>query len=222
VDVSNAKQAQRRGVPVRPRNPARVAIAVLLVVGSALLTMQLYRSAGERKPYLVLVNDVPVGQRLTDADLRTAEIATDVGVTAVPAGNRASVVGQVVRTPLAKGQLLTTSALATDSVVPQGKAVVALSVPEGVVPDNLRSGDRIWLIVRSSDDPGAVAGAVDATLYNMTSSDSAAGFIIITALVDVGRVNTVSVAAASERVSVVQVDPTAPAPAELPPEVVVP
>ncbi len=220
--MSNTKQAQRRGVPVRPRNPARVAIAVLLVVGSALLTMQLYRSAGERKPYLVLVNDVPVGQRLTDADLRTAEIATDIGVNAVPASNRAAVVGQVVRNPLTKGQLLTTDALATESVVPEGKAVVALSVPEGVVPDGIRSGDRIWLIVRNSDDPGAVAGAVDATLYNLTSSQSAAGFITVTALVDVGRVNTVSVAASSERVSIVWVDPTAPPPAELPPEVVVP
>jgi hypothetical protein len=222
VHVSNTKQAQRRGVPVRPRNPARVAIAVLLVVGSALLTMQLYRSAGERKPYLVLVNDVPVGQRLTDADVRVAEIATDIGVNAVPAGDRATVVGQVVRTPLTKGQLLTTGALATDAVVPAGKAVVALSVPEGVVPSGLRSGDRIWLIVRNSDDPGALAGAVDATLYNLTSSQSAAGFVTITALVDVGRVNTVSVAASSERVSVIQVDPTAPAPPELPAEVLVP
>lgn len=219
--MSNTKQAQRRGVPVRPRNPARVAIAVLLVVGSALLTMQLYRSAGERKPYLVLVNDVPVGQRLTDADVRVAEIATDVGVNAVPARDRAAVVGQVVRNPLTKGQLLTTDALARESVVPEGKAVVALSVPEGVVPGGVRSGDRIWLIVRNSDDPGAVAGAVDATLYDLATSQSAAGFITITALVDVGRVNTVSVAASSERVSVVWVDPTAPPPAELPPEVVV-
>src|SRR5262249_33681688 len=31
ASMSNTKQAQRRGMPVRPRNPARVAIAVLLV-----------------------------------------------------------------------------------------------------------------------------------------------------------------------------------------------
>jgi hypothetical protein len=222
VDVSNTKQAQRRGVPVRPRNPARVAIAVLLVVGSALLTLQLYRSAGERKSYLVLVNDVPVGQRLTDADLRVAEVATDIGVNAVPAGDRAAVVGQVVRTPLYQGQLLTLDVLNPDAIVPAGKAIVPVAVPETAIPEGMRSGDRIFLVVRNTDDPGAVAGAVDAVLYDRATSSANAGIVTITALVDARLVNTISVAAAAERVSVVLVDPTAPAPPELPAEVLVP
>jgi SAF domain len=220
--MSNTKQAQRRGVPVRPRNPARVAIAVLLVVGSALVTVQLYRSAGERKPYLVMVNDVPVGQRLTNADIRVAEIATDVGVNAVPASQRDTVVGQVVRSPLSQGQLLTSSALVSGAVVPEGQAVVALKVPEAAVPAGLESRDRIWLIVRNGDDPGAVAGAVDALFYDSVAAEATAGFRTVTALVDIDMVNTVTTAAAAERLSIAWVDPNAAPPPSLPAEVLVP
>ncbi len=218
--MTTTKPADRRSVPARPRNPARVAIAVLLVVGSGLLSLQLYRSAGERKPYLVVVHDVPVGQRLTDADVREAEIATDVGLAAVPASDRPAVVGQVVRTPLAAGQVLTRDAVVADAVVPAGKAVVSIPVPEGQVPSGVRSGDRIWLVLRSSDDPGAVAGAVDATFYDLATSEAGGG-VIVTALVDIGRVTSVTTAAAAQRVSVAWVDPSAPAPPELPSEVVV-
>jgi hypothetical protein len=136
----------------RTRNPGRLALAVLLVVGGGLLFVSLYRSRGQQVPVLVMARDVAAGQTLTDADLSVAEVSAP-GVDVISATQQAAIVGvtknagQVAQVALRKGSLLVQSQIGATATGVDGTGLVVVTLPADAVPSGLRAEMPVTVVV---------------------------------------------------------------------------
>lgn len=135
-----------RAVSGRPANPARVGLAVLLIVGGGLVFLGLYRARGHQVPVLVMARDVPAGQALTAKDVVVAEVAA-TGVATVPAKDLTQLSGVVAKVGLTKGALLAPQQFGSALPLPADEALVALAFAEVAVPRSMRADDRVRLVV---------------------------------------------------------------------------
>lgn len=135
-----------QAVSGRPANPARLGVAVLLILGGGLVFLGLYRARGHQVPVLVMAHDVPAGQAITDRDLSVADVAA-TGVETVPAKDLARLKGTVAKVALTKGAILTPQQFGTDSRLAEGDALVALAFAEVAVPRSLHNEDNVGLVV---------------------------------------------------------------------------
>jgi Flp pilus assembly protein CpaB len=162
---TSAERASRTGVSGRPKNPARLGLAVLLILGGGLVFLGLYRARGQQVPVLVVARDVPAGQPLTDKDVAIAEVAA-TGVEVVPAKDLPLLNGKVTRVALSKGALLAPQQIGAGSPLPANEALVALAFPEVAVPRALRNEDSVRLIV---GEAMVEATVTDIKMVTMTS-----------------------------------------------------
>jgi SAF domain len=153
-----AQPTSRLPGPVRERRPALAALAVLLILGGALASGLIALRSGERADYLVLRSGVQAGERIGATDLGVARIA-GTGASAIPATQRAQVVGRYARARLFSGTLLTPAMLSTGSLVPPGAAVVGLVLSPARRPaGGLDRGDIVSVYtVPKADDGGGEA-----------------------------------------------------------------
>lgn len=156
--------AEGPGAPLRPETPLGGAPAPrrrrrsLLVVGAlcvltgSLAFSWMLRSAGDRVEVLALSRDVPVGQELTADDLTVAALPADPALNPIPAGDKKSLIGRRAGTDLKQGSLLTSSQLATGSLLREDENLVALAVERGHAPiEALAPGDAVKVV----STPGA-------------------------------------------------------------------
>jgi hypothetical protein len=139
-DLTRPEAARRTaGVSGRTRNPGRLALAVLLVVGGGLVFVSLYRSHGRQVPVLVMARDVAAGQPIVDADLGLADVSAS-GVEMIPASERASMsTGKVAQVSLRKGSLLVRGQLGTTAPGAAGTGLVVVTLPADSVPAGMRA-----------------------------------------------------------------------------------
>jgi hypothetical protein len=139
-DLTRPEAARRTaGVSGRTRNPGRLALAVLLVVGGGLVFVSLYRSHGRQVPVLVMARDVAAGQPIVDADLGLADVSAS-GVEMIPASERATVsTGKVAQVSLRKGSLLVRGQLGTTAPGAAGTGLVVVTLPADSVPAGMRA-----------------------------------------------------------------------------------
>jgi hypothetical protein len=139
-DLTRPEAARRTaGVSGRTRNPGRLALAVLLVVGGGLVFVSLYRSHGRQVPVLVMARDVAAGQPIVDADLGLADVSAS-GVEMIPASERATMsTGKVAQVSLRKGSLLVRGQLGTTAPGAAGTGLVVVTLPADSVPAGMRA-----------------------------------------------------------------------------------
>jgi Flp pilus assembly protein CpaB len=142
-----------------------VAVVTAVVVGGDLAA--LHRRAaglGPRVDAVIATRDLPLGHRLTPADLH----ARTVYRSQLPAGvatRRRALVGQVVAVPVVEGAYLVTGNVAPrrrtglDGVVPRGMRAMRI-----VVTDALRPRPGAAVDVLASFDPGAAGERDDGTV----------------------------------------------------------
>jgi SAF domain len=169
--ISSERASSRTGVSGRPKNPARLGLAVLLILGGGLVFLGLYRARGQQVPVLVVARDVPAGQPLTDKDVTIAEVAA-TGVEVVPAKDLALLNGKVTRVALSKGALLAPQQFGAGSPLPADEALVALAFPDVAVPRALHNEDRVRLIVGDA--------TVDAKVTDIKAVTTTSGTMSIT------------------------------------------
>ncbi len=128
------------------RRPALAALAMLLVLGGALVSGLVAYRSGQRADYLVVIRDVAPGQQLSAEDLGVARIA-GTGVRAVPASDRAAVIGSFATTRVFAGTLLTRDMVTPREEFPRSAAVVGVAVDAGQAPaGGLRTGDVVRIL----------------------------------------------------------------------------
>jgi hypothetical protein len=169
--TSSERASSRTGVSGRPKNPARLGLAVLLILGGGLVFLGLYRARGQQVPVLVVARDVPAGQSLTDKDVAIAEVAA-TGVEVVPAKDLPLLSGKVTRVALSKGALLSPQQIGAGSPLPADEALVALAFPDVAVPRALRNEDKVRLIVGET--------MVDAKVTDIKAVTATSGTMSIT------------------------------------------
>ena len=111
----------------RERRPLLAALAVLLIVGGALLAGLLAMRLDQRAQMLAAKDTIKAGQVIDKEDLVSASVSSDL-TTLVRADQVDQVVGRTARVEISKGQLLDTSQLATDPV-PGGTSRSSVSPP---------------------------------------------------------------------------------------------
>ena len=80
-------------------------LAVLLIVLGAAVAGLLAVRIDNRVPVLVARGEISAGQQISAGDLAVAEIASS-GVSGIPAGQTAQVIGRYATTPIAPGRLI--------------------------------------------------------------------------------------------------------------------
>ena len=142
----------------------RVLGGLLLVAVSGALVAWLFVTASDRTPVLVVARDVPVGARITAADLITAQVGADSSVRTVPETRKTQMVGLFAAVDLRAGTLLTPSEL-TDAQSPQpGQMLVPVAQKASQLPA-LSPGDQVTVV------PTPGSGGQD----NSSSGNGAAG-----------------------------------------------
>jgi hypothetical protein len=206
----------RMPAPVRERRPALAALAIVLILGGALVSGLVALRSGNRSDYVVVRADVQAGDRIGSSDLGVARIA-GTGARAIPEAQRSQVVGSYARTRLFAGILLTPDMLSARSTVPPGSAVVGLVLTAERRPaGGVQRGDivSVYSVPRADDsggDTGTAASqllsAVEVVEVQTVSSGSSSG-LAVSVLVPQDRAQDLAVDAALNQVAIVKLSPT--------------
>ena len=188
----------------RERRPLLAALAVLLIVGGALLAGLLANQMDQRVQVLAAGDTIRAGEVITKEDLMSASVSSDLR-TLIRADQIDQVVGRTARVEVSKGQLLDTSQIATTPMPGGDKQVVGISVASGRFPaGGLGSGDVVNVV-----DVGTQSVSVDdaqvlkAVPSSGTDNDWTSG-AVISLIVDKKDAAKLASASANGTIAVVQ------------------
>ena len=144
------------------RRPWLIAAGALLASLGALVVIWLVGAAGQRQEVLVVRQAVAYGSVVTSQDLGIARVSLDPGVQAIPAADRAQVIGQSAVTQLVPGMLVAPGMVEPVGEPGAGRALVPIALPSDRMPaGGLRAGDRILAVATDGLAGAAGAPAVD-------------------------------------------------------------
>lgn len=160
-------------VPPRERKPAMAALAVLLIVGGALVSAYLVMVSGQRVPVIRIAHPVAEGQQIPASALDQVQVSATGGLDYIPWRDRGQVTRTYATVTLVKGALLTNGMISSDSTVAKGTVVVGLALKPGQLPAaGVQPGDRVavYAVAGSSGQNTAQTGDVlapAATVYDV-------------------------------------------------------
>ena len=187
----------------RERRPLLAALAVLLIVGGALLAGFLATRMDNRVQVLAAASTLRPGHVITADDLAATPVSAEIR-TLVPASQIDQVIGRTVRVEVTKGQLLDTSQLTTGPVPGQGAQVVGATLEAGRFPaSGLGPGDVVDLVDTSI---GAVLAQDVQVLDAVPRSDGAKDWssgAVVSLIVPQARAANLATLGASGNVAVI-------------------
>ncbi len=147
--TSSPEELRARAAVRRRRNLPLAGIAVLLIVGSGLVSVTLWANAGQRQVVLSVRRAVPAGAVIQTADIGQVRVASDPGLKPIAATDWRSVSGHVAAVTLTPGTLLTRAQITSGPLLSPGQTVVAIPLKAGQAPA-LRAGDQVMVLVTAS------------------------------------------------------------------------
>ncbi|WP_148086238.1 hypothetical protein [Actinocorallia herbida] len=217
---------RRLPVPPRERKPALAALAVLLILGGALVSAYLVVQSGQRVSAIAIAKPVAAGQPIPE-DALEAVTVSNTGLEFLKWSERQKVVvGTFAAVPLVPGTLLNNNMITPNADVAKGRLVVGLLLKPGQYPaEGLRLGDRLALYAMGGTEknPKAVMLAADAEVRDVSSpgsesrtSASSGGGLLVSIAVQPAQAQDIALASASGAIAVAIVPPgtevpTAPA-----------
>lgn len=149
-----APAARRLPSAPRERKPALAALAVVLIVGGALLAAVLVAGASHKTGAVEVSRAVGQGQRIPLGSLQEVQITSGTGIDYVPWNEASQVARAYAATMLPPGTLLTPQMTTSTSNLANGMTVVGLALKDGELPDGLQAGDHVD-IYQTSDSSGS-------------------------------------------------------------------
>ena len=188
----------------RERRPLLAALAVLLIVGGALLAGLLANQMDQRVQVLAAGDTIRAGEVITKEDLMSASVSSDLR-TLIRADQIDQVVGRTARVEVSKGQLLDTSQIATTPMPGGDKQVVGISVASGRFPaGGLGSGDVVNVVYVGTQSVSVDdAQVLKAVPSSGTDNDWTSG-AVISLIVDKKDAAKLASASANGTIAVVQ------------------
>jgi hypothetical protein len=138
----------------RERKPALAALAVVLVVGGALLAALLVVDAGHKTGAIEITQTVGQGQRIPAGAMQEIQITSGTGIDYVPWDEAGQVTRAYAATMIPAGTLLTPQLTTSTNNLANGMTVVGLALKDGQLPDGLQVGDRVD-VYETSDSTGS-------------------------------------------------------------------
>lgn len=140
-----AATAQRLPVPPRERKPTLAALAVLLILGGALVSAYLVIASGQRVSAIKIVKPVAAGAAIPRDALEEQQVG-DTGIEYLSWNQVNKVVGRSASVGLAPDSLLTNNMILAKEKerITQGKVIVGLSLRVSQLPgDGLAEGEKV-------------------------------------------------------------------------------
>ena len=194
----------------RSRSTERIAIGVLVVALSALGAAVLFSSAADRVTVIGVARDVPIGQKITEEDLREVSIAGGSGLQSIPADDAATVIGRTASVQLIGGSLLNPGQLADGPSLPEGTVIAGAVLKGGQYPVGLSIGDTVDVVETTSPDASGVGEPVvrgRATVTDIAEPDDGQSQLLVSLAVPSEAATAVSSAGAAGRISLVVTAP---------------
>ncbi|AKU18074.1 SAF domain-containing protein [Luteipulveratus mongoliensis] len=141
---NRATTASANRLPVRRRDkrPALAALALLLVLAGALGSALIAYRSGQRTDVLVAARDIPVGHKVTAADLTTARVASDSGLVS-DASSKPAFVGTYSTTRVPRGTLINGKMFQAQGVTPDNAELVGVVLPATQSLSGITSGSVV-------------------------------------------------------------------------------
>lgn len=149
-----APAARRLPSAPRERKPALAALAVVLIVGGALLAALLVVGASHKRGAIEISQAVGQGQRIPLSSLQEVQITSGTGIDYVPWNEASQVARTYAATMLPPGTLLTPQMTTATSNLAHGMTVMGLALKDGELPAGLQAGDHVD-IYQTSDSSGS-------------------------------------------------------------------
>lgn len=208
IGSSTGGRGSRLPQPPRQRRPAMAALAVLLIVGGALLAGLLAIRMDSRVPVLTVNREIPAGTRITAGDLEEIQVASDSDEL-VEASLAGQVVGLYTQTKILPGQFIDRRVLTNQDPLTDdgGRAIVSVLLNPALAPEAvLATGDKVS-VVRASQETGRQGREITEALVigktrGSTDELGAGGSGSLTLLVPVEAVEAVIDAAANNQAGI--------------------
>lgn len=150
--------AARLPSPPRQRRPAMAALAVLLIVGGALLAGLLAIRMDSRVPVLTVARDIPAGTQIQAQDLAEVQVASE-GLNLIPAAQADEVVGTYARTRILADQLVDVRMLTRESPLADGRyAIVSVVLTPGLAPETDVTDGDVVMVIRAAQESSSEGG----------------------------------------------------------------
>ena len=137
----------------RERKPALAALAVVLVVGGALLAALLVVDAGHKTGAIEITQTVGQGQKIPLSAMQEVQVTSGSDLDYVPWNQASQVANTYAATMLPVGTLLTPQMTTSSNSLANGMTVIGLALKDGELPDGLQVGDHIDIFA-TSDSTG--------------------------------------------------------------------
>lgn len=168
--VSTARTVE----PPRQRRSGLAALAVLLVVGGALVAGLLAVRMDARQPVLAAAHDIPVGTLISSEDLVEVNVASE-GLRLIPADLAAQVLdgATYARVEIRQDTLVDENMLTRKAPFADDRAVVSVPLNPAITPaGELRSGDLVQ-VIRAGSKSGEEAVDITEGLVLSASAGAA-------------------------------------------------
>lgn len=150
--------------PPRQRRPALAALALLLIVGGALIAGLLAVRMDSRVPVLVAARDIEAGAEITAEDLKTVQVASE-GLDLIGEEYADQVVGAYAATGIPANTALDERMVTREDPIDDSNAVVSVPLDPKLTPaDRVQAGDLVQ-VVRASSQSGAAEPEDIGTAY---------------------------------------------------------
>jgi hypothetical protein len=144
---NNGTGGYRLPVVPRGRRPLLTLASALLVLASAAIFASIYTSADHRVPVLVVTSTIHQGQRITAADLGTADVASSGGLSPIPVSSASELSGTWAAVTIPAGSLLSRGDVTSSRPLATGSAVVGLALKDGQLPAaGVEPGDQVMIV----------------------------------------------------------------------------
>lgn len=156
--------------PPRQRRPALAALALLLIVGGALVAGLLAVRMDSRVEVLVAQQAIEPGAQITEDDLGVVRVASE-GLDLIGEQYVDQVVGAYATTAIPANTLLDERMVSTDNPVPDGRAIVSVPLDGKLAPAaTVRSGDLVQVVRATGASGGSDKAEVLGTAYVLAVS----------------------------------------------------
>jgi hypothetical protein len=156
--------ANRLPGPPRQRRPALAAVALVLIVGGALVAGLLAVRMDSRVSVIAARDSIAPGARITQADLTEVQVASE-DLDLIGWQYTSRIVGTYAKGTIYPGMLVNEAMLTDRSPVGNGRVIVSVLLNPALTPQELAKGDLVQVVRASgtSASDASGSGAKDVT-----------------------------------------------------------
>ncbi|MGW3494260.1 hypothetical protein [Streptomyces sp. NPDC001020] len=160
----------RLPAPPRERKPALAALAVLLILVGALGATMLVLQAGDRIEVVKVTSDIQPGESVDNSKVTSVMVAADEGIHYVKWSQLGALKSLKARSTIYAGTVVVGEMFAGKSSLPEGKAVVGLSLKEGQYPASIKEGDIVAAYLVGSSGSSSSSSRNDASAGSVSGT----------------------------------------------------